>query len=222
MKLYHSSPVALDVVELTPRTRNIRLSEGNDGTPVAHFTEYADTNPPFVYATDNQSLSLTYAIPKGVRLGNMHGHGGAEIVFLDRESKIGDPDLRGGIYSFHSENFVQVHNNAGQPTGQWVSALPVNLQQADFRRIETLNDLMREGVQVYQIADHYDIDAFYTEIFESGRSGDETLGILDRLVDEGKMRWVNEERMIRADNCLRTTCSEPQAQPEQSFKPLSL
>jgi hypothetical protein len=102
-----------------------------------------------------------------------------------------------------------------------VSAQPVNLHQADFRRIETLNDLMREGVQVYQLADHYDIDEFYAEIFEGGRSEEATLGALDRLVADGKVRWVNDERMIRPENCLRSSCSEPRVQPEQTFKPYS-
>jgi hypothetical protein len=100
MKLYHTSPVALEAAELTPRTRNIRLTEGEDGTAIARFTDYADANPPFVYATDNQSLSLTYAVPKGIRLGNMHGLGGAEILFLDQEAKIGDPTLEGGSIAF--------------------------------------------------------------------------------------------------------------------------
>ncbi|WP_435641981.1 hypothetical protein [Micavibrio aeruginosavorus] len=224
MKLYHSSPVTLEAAELTPRTRNIRLAEREDGTAIARFTDYADTNPPFVYATDNPSLSLTYAVPKGVRLGNMHGLGGAEILFLDQESKIGDPTLEGGIYSFDSDDFVQIHRDDGQATDQWVSGHAVNLERATFQRVESLNDLMRAGVQVYQVADHYSTDDFYTDVFEIANDPDgaKERAMLDRLVEEGKVRWLNEERMIRPENCLKTETSGARAQPDPAFKPYSL
>lgn len=204
MKFYHASPAPVEGDALNPGTRNIAVVRQADDTCVAQFTEYDDKNAPYLFATDNPQLSMTYTVPKGVRLGNMHGHGGAEILFLDQETVIGDPDLKGGMYSFESDDFARIHKGQ-EATDQWVSASPVNLKQAEFTPVSSFNDIMRTGVQIYQLADSEDTYAFmqqWDEIDEKDPSGDSMLTHVQDMVRAGRMRWINEERGINPVNCL--------------------
>ena len=205
-KLYHASPYPVVEDILRPATRNIEFAQSAGGKEIAAFTDYGDTNTPYLFAADNLQLSMTYTIPKGTRLGNMHGHGGSEILFLDQESLIGDPDLKGGVYNFESESFRQIHVR-GTPIDQWVSPESINLKQAEFIPVRSLNDVMKSGVQIFQVADRQDYNAYefakaWDEIDANDPSGSSMLKHVQELVQSGKLRWMNEERGINAVNCL--------------------
>jgi hypothetical protein len=204
MKLYHASPVPIEGGTLTPATKNIQLAQTADGTEIAKFTEYDDKNIPYVFATDNPQLSMTYTVPKGLRLGNMHGRGGAEILFMDQESLIGDPDLQGGMYSLVSENFKQIHVDGEGPIDQWVSADSFDLKNAEYVPVKSLNDIMRAGVQIYQVSDSYSAAEFYEEWRKIGNDpdGSQNMDFVKNSVQSGKLRWMNEERGINPVNCL--------------------
>lgn len=200
--LYHSLPTPPDGDILRPGTRNVAMVEAADGSVTAHATAYAENNIPYLYAADNLQLSATYTLPKGIRLGNMHGHGGTEILFVDQESVIGDPDFSGGIYSFQSDDFHQLHLN-GQPSDQWVSNNGVRIQDAHFQPIRSLNDIMRTGVQIYQIGEDSDYTA--NDLYEdmvSENAGDSLLNKIKILQESGKLRWMNDERGIHPVSCL--------------------
>ena len=212
MKFYHSTPVPLTGVSLNPTTRNIVPATDGLGKDIALFTEYADQNDPYLFATDNLQLSLTYAVPKGVRLANLHGYGGTEILLLDQESRIGDPDLEGGVYSFESGNFRQIHVD-GKGIDQWVSPDPVFLMNAEYTPVRSLNDIMKQGVQIYQVADDVDYDAaaFYRDIREIKDDPDDLklLSLLKDLTLSGKLRWMNAERGINPVECLEKPAALP-------------
>lgn len=200
-KLYHSTPYPKNGDVLTPATRNVSIRDTGQGK-IAEQIEYADENTPYVYAADNQGLSITYAVTKGVRLGNMTSPAGAEILFVDQESIIGDPELKGGIYAFESGNFFQIHQR-GQPTSQWVSAEAVDLRQAEYTPVRSLNDIMKNGVQIYQIADDsgYDAAKLYQDMTEV-KDDASLAALIGDLAQAGKLRWMNQERGINPVNCL--------------------
>lgn len=202
-KFYHASPLPVEGEHLMPGTRNIEIMQADSGKTAA-VVEYNDQNAPYLYATDNPQLSMTYTVPKGVRMGNMHGHGGTEVLFLGPEEAIGDPDLRGGMYSFESSDFVQIYNGQNA-TDQWVSNNPVSLKQAEFTPVRSFNDIMRRGVQIYQLADGEDAYAFTQEwdrISAADPSGNAMLKHVQDMVQAGRMRWMNEERGIHPVNAL--------------------
>ena len=204
MKLYHASPVPIEGGVLNPTTKNIQLAQTAEGAQIATFTEYNDQNTPYIFATDNPQLSMTYTVPKGLRLGNMHGCGGAEILFMDQESLIGDPDLQGGIYSLESESFRQIHVDGEGPIDQWVSADSFDLKNAEYVPVKSLNDIMRAGVQIYQVSDNYSANEFYEEWRKIGNDpdGSQNMDFIKNSVQSGKLRWMNEERGINPVNCL--------------------
>lgn len=213
--LYHSLSTPPDGDVLRPGTRNVALIEAADGRVTAHATQYADDNAPYLYAADNLQLSATYTLPKGVRLGNMHGGGGTEILFVDQESVIGDPDLSGGIYSFQSDDFHQLHFD-GQPSDQWVSDKGIQIQSVHFQPIRSLNDIMRTGVQIYQLGDHenYTADDLYKDM--TAQNADEVfLSKIKILQESGKLRWMNEERGIHP-----VPCHEERAGAENTVAPM--
>lgn len=149
----------------------------------------------FVFVSDDEQHSLTYAVTKGVRLMNGHvDETGAQFLMLDREAVIGDPLLKGGIFSLQSDVFEQVIFNE-IPSNQWVTTTPVDLSGADYRRITSFNDLMAKNIQLYQLADHYMVDDWHKE--SSDCSGDQAIyDLICARIDEGKIRWMNEERGI--------------------------
>lgn len=188
--LYHASPYPVSGDVLTPGTRNIVVN-GDTARQVA----YDDHAAPYLYAAGDRAEAATYAIPKGTRFGNMQGmNGRAQILFVDQELIIGDPVLQGGVHGFHSDDFIPMVNADGQPNGQWVSAKPCDLRDSSYTPIRSINDIMREGVQVYQVADAplYDVDSFYRDIF----GGTDPHAALDDAVRAGRVRWLNEERGI--------------------------
>lgn len=205
--LYHSLPAPPEGDVLRPGTRNVAMVEADDGTLTAHAVEYAPDNVPYLYAADNLQLSATYALPKGIRLGNMHGHGGAEILFIDQESVIGDPDLTGRVYQFESDHFHQLHID-GKPSDQWVSDKGIDTQSADYLPIQSLNDIMRTGVQIYQLGENekYTANDLYEDMVSSNMD-ESFLNKVKALQEEGKLRWVNEERGIHPVSCLEKPLS---------------
>ncbi|VVN79587.1 hypothetical protein PS691_00986 [Pseudomonas fluorescens] len=171
-----------------------------DQCVVANITNYSDQNTPYLYATPNPLLAMTYTMPKGVRTANCHGLFGTELLFIDKESIIGDPELLGGMYSFNSHQFLQAHLD-GVPTDQWVSSEHVDISKAEFIRVQSINDIMRSGVQVFQISDDYDAYAFsLDEPADSSESS--MIHHYAQLVETGKLRWLNEERCINRKPCL--------------------
>ena len=217
VKLYHSTPYpAEDFRVINPGTRNVEINETPDG-PVVHAVPYDENNTPYVYAADNAQLSITYAVHKGVRIGNLSLSGG-EILFVDKESIIGDPKLEGGLFSFESDRFMQLRINGGM-SAQWVSPYPVDLTKADFLRIRSLNDIMKAGVQVYQIADNPDCSAYQHYLDMGEAENDAALKtFLNSRIQSGALRWLNEERGIAPVNLLTD-----EAAPKMSgAKPLTL
>lgn len=175
---------------LIPVTRNIAIN-GDSARQVA----YDDNATPYLYAADNRALAATYAVPKGVRLGNMaSANKRVELLFVDQESMIGDPDLKGGIYSFDSIDFIPVVDEHGNKNGQWISEKACDLGNGTYTPLRSFNDLMREGIQIYQIADRpvYDVDSFYNDILHT----QDLYAALDSAVLAGRVRWLNEERGI--------------------------
>jgi len=187
---------------------------------VARQVPYDDASVPYLYASDSKELSLTYAVTKGVRLGNMSGgKAGIEILFVEREGIIGDPELEGRLYSFDSDRFTQVINDDG-PTNQWVSAEPLNLRQAEYLPVRSLNDLMKAGIQVYQIADHADYDSY--EFYKDWTKQTDEAGCRDsiqQLLQSGKMRWLNQERSIHPVDYLNEEIDNSQSSLPRSLPP---
>jgi hypothetical protein len=211
MILYHASPVMIAQNKLTPQTRNVTMSQ--DGKS-ALLTQYDEHNKPYVFATDDLPFAAAYALPKGVRLGNYRGHDQTNILLLEKESVIGDPDLKGGVYSFDSKDFIPVLTQDGQPTNQWVTASPIHLQNEDFLILPDLNAVMKNRVQVYQIADDYSIDNFDKEM--KWADNDAFLQKLKDLTEQGKLRWLNKERGINPHDCLTKTVQANQSLHEKT------
>lgn len=203
MKLYHSNPYPLVGDTLNPTTKNISLVVDAEGNGRAVFKEYDESGAPYIFATDNKQLSMTYTVPKGVRIGNIHGYRGTEILFLDKEGVIGDPELKGGMYSFESDQFLQAHRGE-VPSDQWVSSSPLLLAQAEFTPVQSFNDVMKSGVQIYQIGDRedYDVEGFMQD-WDNIRDDADFLRHIQELTQTGKLRWMNEERGINPINGLQ-------------------
>ena len=138
MRLYHATPGRLAEECLTPRTKNVLMEENG----LARLTDYSEDNTPYVFASPDSAFSATYAVPKGIRLGNYRGHGDTHLLLVDKESAIGDPDFDGGLYIFPDTGFVPLHDREGRPTEQMVSPHPVNLKNAGFIPLKNFNDLM--------------------------------------------------------------------------------
>lgn len=189
MRLYHATSEKLAQDLLEPRTKNVQM-DSQAGT--ARLTDYDDKNTPFVFAATDPAFAATYAIPRGVRWGNYMGYENTHLLLLEKESIVGDPAFQGGLYVFDDADFVPLIDQQGAPTQQMVSALSVDLKQADFEPITGLNDLMRRSVQLYQIADDYSINDFERETDRLG--GADFLLKIHSLVEGGKVRWLNDER----------------------------
>ncbi len=184
VQLYHSSPYALLGDVLEPRT--------------AH-REINGIKQPLVFASDNKQESLTYTVPKGVREMNMAvPETGAQILFLAPETAIGEPELQGGIHSFESDAFSQAILD-GEPSTQWVSCEAVSLETATYKKITSINDIMAEGVQVFQIGERADFDSNHFEEVKKLRDP-HFLKKIEELVLGGQLRWLNQERGINPQN----------------------
>lgn len=183
VRLYHSSPYPLQSGTLEPRT--------------AH-REINGVKQPLVFASDNMQESLTYTVPKGVRQMNIVTETGAQVLFLDRETVIGEPDLHGGIYSFDSADFSQVIID-GAPSTQWVSTETFSLKDATYTKITSVNDIMAAGVQILQIGEKADFGTLdFDEVTKLKDS--RFLNRIEELVQGGQIRWLNQERGINAQN----------------------
>jgi hypothetical protein len=213
MQLYHATPAELAEECLTPRTKNVLMEENG---LAARLTDYSEDNIPYVFASPDKAFSATYAVPKGIRLGNYRGHGGTNLLLVDKESAIGDPDFHGGLYVFPDTGFIPLHDREGRPTEQMVSPHPVDLKSAGFVPLKNFNDLMRESVQVYQIADHYGPDDFHGET--RGLGENEFLKKIRSLCEEGKLRWLNEERSLNPVESLIPRTERPHEKTGPSFE----
>ncbi|MBU0800193.1 MAG: hypothetical protein KKA05_04235 [Alphaproteobacteria bacterium] len=194
--LYHASPYPIEGQSLNPATRNVALEHDASGTIIARAVPYDDAGAPYIYAADKEQFAMTYTVSKGVRFGNWpSANGRCEIMFVDQESRIGDPQLTGGIYSFESNDFIAMHNEDG-PNGQWVSAQVLDLHaQAQYTPVRSFNDIMRTGVQIYQVADDpaYNANQFYEDVMHADGDAYE---VLRSALAAGKIRWMNQERGI--------------------------
>lgn len=191
---------------MMPTTRNVSLAETADGTSVAEICAYGDQNIPYVFASSDAMFAMTYAVPRGVRLGNYRGCNRTQIVLVDKESLIGAPAFDGGMFSFQTTGFIQVHED-GRPLEQWVSDKPVDLTTAAFTPVGTFEDLMHAGVQVFQIAERESIGAErlfndWTRISKSVPDESAWLHHVAELLSAGHLRWLNQEGQISEQPCL--------------------
>jgi hypothetical protein len=90
-----------------------------------------------------------------------------------------------------------VHDNI--PTNQWVTTQPVDLRDAKYEEVKSLNDLMKHGVQIYQLSDDYDAWTWH-ENNKTLKTEKEFLDDLRASIETGKIRWMNQERDISPSN----------------------
>ncbi len=203
VKLYHATPTPFQGTTLEPRTSH-RIINGKQG--------------PFAFAASDEGHALTYTVPKGVRLMNAHiAQTGAQILVIDRESDIEDPDLTGGIYEFESNDFEQAIFD-GKPSNQWITTQPVNLEMATYTPISSLNKLMKAKIQLYQIGENNALtkEAFMEAVFDE--NVDTYQFIQDQLENEN-MRWMNQEQEINPTNPFPTTETGINHGTTATFKP---
>ncbi len=183
VKLFHASPVPLSTDILEPRT-SMKVN-GKEGA--------------YLFAASDKQHALTYTITKGIRLMNAHvDETGRQILVIDAEKKIGDPVLNGEIYNFESDNFEQAVFG-GKLSNQWVSTQNLNLEQTDKRQITSLNDIMKEGVQIFQIGDSPNFTAatLHNACFDSQT---DIYDLLQEQLSLGNVKWMNQERSINPNN----------------------
>jgi hypothetical protein len=89
--LYHSSPMNLENFIQDP------ILKASD-----HVQTINGVSDAYIFASNDKQMSLTYTVPKGVRLMNMTLENGSQIMLVDSEKEIGDPTLDGGIFTFQS------------------------------------------------------------------------------------------------------------------------
>jgi len=215
MHLYHATPQKLDDEYLTPRTKNVQLDA--DGQS-ARLTDYNDENTPYVFAATDSGFAATYAVPRGTRLGNYRGLGDTNLLFVEKESIIGDANFHGGLYIFPDTGFVPLFNKEADPTEQMVSPQSVDLTKARFEPIANLNDLMGKSVQVYQIADQYSSERFHADTEGLGADKAAFLKKLHSLMEEGNVRWLNKERGLNPVQSLISGTKTPQIKTGPSFE----
>lgn len=199
---YHSSDRPLEAFQADPFLR-----------PSAQRQPINGREDAYIFASDDELHSLTYTVTKGVRLMNGHvDETGAQFLVLDREAVIGDPALQGGIFTIKSDAFEQAVIK-GVPSNQWVTTTPVDLRPATHRPVTSLNDLMAKGIQLYQLSDHYTVDEWTAD--SRACADDQSLyALIAERVEQGRMRWMNEERGIKPVNPFPTAQNE-----ETSLKP---
>lgn len=184
-KLYHASPNPITGNVLEPRSS--RTINGKHGS--------------YLFAADDKAFALTYTVTKGIRLFNATiDETGSQILIVDAEELIGDPTLKGVIYSFDSDNFEQAIFN-GVPSNQWVSEDSFDLTKIPHQKIDSLNDLMRENIQIFQLSNSSNLTAeTLSESILYQTCNSNFYNFLQEQLAQSILRWMNSERGINAKN----------------------
>jgi len=151
--LYHASPKPIEGGVLTPGPQHTCVYEQFKGTP-----EQCNHEGNLLFAGQSQTAAYAYAF-KTKEMCNCGVHSLADgdnvtiTIIADKDQflhKLHSGELQPTIYRMPQQNaFEQVHDKNGKPMGEWTSRQGVSLTDCQSMKVESLDEAMEKGVQVF-------------------------------------------------------------------------
>ena len=161
---------------------------------------------PLVFASRYLSKALSFALRDEKILNTGIAGTEAEMVLVCDRDRTMARKLDATVYSFSDKGFVDLDPGARQS----VSLSPVPFAQTKVvAKIDTMQDLMRAGLQVFSFAEnfkqHGGYEAANKDMTENGWNFDQYLG---NMIKQGRVVWENHARGISPHPVLQERLAE--------------